>query len=148
MPNSVSLGPVVLMFFAGVGIPIMAALNADFGTRVGSPWAASMVLMAIGLVVVAVSVAINGLPSRQMFDVPWRDYLAGFLVAFYLLSITWAAPRIGLGNAVFLVLLGQICSAAAIDHFALFGALRTPITLQRGLGIACMAAGIALARRM
>ena len=37
------------------------------------------------------------------------------------MAITFAAPRIGLANAVFFVLLGQLLMAAAIDHFALLG---------------------------
>jgi transporter family-2 protein len=49
-------------------------------------------------------------------------------VAFYVLSITWIAPTFGVGNAVFFVLLGQLVSAAMIDHFGLFGAQVTPVS--------------------
>jgi transporter family-2 protein len=45
---------------------------------------------------------------------------------------------------VFFVLLGQLISAAAIDHFALFGAQQTPLTLSRAGGIAVMAFGVFL----
>ena len=47
-----------------------------------------------------------------------------------------------LSMAVFFVLLGQLISAAAIDHFGLFGAQVSPITLMRALGISVMAAGV------
>jgi transporter family-2 protein len=49
-------------------------------------------------------------------------------VAFYVLTITWIAPTFGIGNAVFFVLLGQLVSAALIDHFGLFGAQVTPVS--------------------
>lgn len=69
------------------------------------------------------------------------------LVAFYVLSITWVAPRFGIGNAIFFVLLGQMLAATAIDQFALFGAAQRPLSLMRGAGLAMMAAGIALIQR-
>jgi transporter family-2 protein len=64
------------------------------------------------------------------------------------LSITWTAPRIGVANAVFFVLVGQIFSAALIDRFGLFGAAKYPLTLQRSIGIVLMLAGTYLARRI
>ncbi len=69
-------------------------------------------------------------------------FLAGVLVAFYVLSITYVAPRFGVGNAVFFVLLGQLVSAAVIDHFGLFGARISPLSLTRSFGIALMAVGV------
>jgi uncharacterized membrane protein YdcZ (DUF606 family) len=64
------------------------------------------------------------------------------LIAFYVLSITFIAPKFGVGNAVFCVLLGQLVSAAAIDHFALFGAAQNSLNLVRSSGIAVMALGV------
>ena len=61
---------------------------------------------------------------------------------FYVLSVTYIGPRFGIGNAVFFVLLGQMISAAAIDHFGLFGAQVSPLTLTRAGGISLMAAGL------
>jgi len=40
------------------------------------------------------------------------------------------------------VLLGQLISAAAIDHFGLFGAQVSPLSMTRMGGIALMAAGV------
>lgn len=136
------------MLATGVGIPIMAALNAGLGTRIGSPWVAALLLFAVGGVVCAIALAIIGLPPRLNFNVPALFFLGGIFVAFYVLSVTWVAPRIGVGNAIFFVLLGQIAAAAAIDHFGLFGAAQEPITLRRWVGIGCMALGVYFARRV
>jgi len=43
---------------------------------------------------------------------------------------------------VFFVLLGQLISAAAIDHFGLFGAQVSPLGLTRAAGIGIMAFGV------
>jgi transporter family-2 protein len=45
------------------------------------------------------------------------------------------------------VLLGQLISAAAIDHFGLFGAQSTTLGLARLGGIALMAAGVWLTQQ-
>jgi transporter family-2 protein len=69
-------------------------------------------------------------------------------MAFYLLSITFVAPKFGVGNAVFFVLIGQMISAAAIDHFGLFGAQVSPISLTRAAGIGLMACGVWLTQQV
>ena len=76
-----------------------------------------------------------------------RAGMAGVLIAFYVLSVTYIAPTFGVGNAVFFVLLGQLVAAAAIDHFGLFGAQVTPLSATRAAGIALMAAGVALTQK-
>ena len=91
---------------------------------------------------------VNGLVDHTGDGFGQRLFLGGVLVAFYVLSITWIAPTMGVGNAVFLVLLGQLVSAAAIDHFGLFTAQASPLTLTRMAGIALMAAGVFVTQKV
>lgn len=136
------------MLVAGAGIPVMAALNANLGQHIHNPVAASAILFGLGFVVSALILLFVGVPSSAAFRgvSPWV-FAAALLVAFYLISITWSAPRIGVGNAVFFVLLGQLVAAAAIDHWALFGAVQSSLTWRRALGIAVMAVGVWLAKK-
>jgi transporter family-2 protein len=80
-------------------------------------------------------------------SLPFYFYLGGIFVAFYVLSVTWVAPKFGIGNAVAFVLLGQLISMAAIDQFGLLGAQMHTITLQRAIGLILMSAGVFLAVR-
>lgn len=137
----------VLMLLAGFGIPIMAALNSGLGLRLGSPVAAAFVLFIVGTFATGLVVLVTGTTNPFRPVAPFSFWLGGLLVAFYVLSVTLAAPRIGVGNAIFLVLLGQLISATAIDHFALFGAQRYPMTLTRALGLILIVGGVFLARR-
>ncbi len=133
----------VTMLIAGIGIPVLAALNAALGLRLGSPYAASVVLFAVALTTVTVVFVLSGAKGLGgMAQAPKHLFLAGCLVAFYVLSITYVAPKFGVGNAVFFVLLGQLISAAAIDHFGLFGAQVSPLSLTRAAGIGLMALGV------
>ncbi len=135
-----------IMLAAGIGVPILAALNAALGKLIGSPTTAAVILFAIAFassaVVMLLFPGVSSLPKAV--DAPKHLLLAGVLVAFYVLSITHVAPHFGVGNAVFFVLLGQLVSTAAIDHFGLFGAQVTPLTWVRAGGIAVMAAGVAI----
>lgn len=135
----------IIMLFAGIGIPVLAALNAQLGRLIGAPAAASVVLFAVAFLTALVAAIITGPAAiAKVASAPKHLLIAGSLIAFYVLSITYIAPHFGIGNAVFFVLLGQLISAAAIDHFALFGAQQTPLTLARAGGITVMAIGVFL----
>lgn len=138
-----------IMLLAGIGIPILAALNAQLGSRIGSPFAAASVLFTVAFLAAgAALLATGGLAKLALVPAqPKHLLLAGLLVAFYVLSITWVAPRFGVGNAIFCVLLGQLVSAAVIDHFGLMGAAVKPVDMARAGGLALMAAGVLLTQR-
>lgn len=141
------LAMAALMLLAGVGIPVMAALNGTLGARLGSPVAAAVILFVLAFTVSVVALLISGgVKAIDTSNLPSPTFFCGGLfVAFYVLSITWVAPRFGVGNAVFFVLLGQLISTAAIDHFGLMGAPQDPIGARRAAGITLMAIGVFLA---
>lgn len=138
----------LVMLIAGVGIPLLAALNAALGQHMGAPAAAATILFSVAFLGSATVWLATGAQGMGMAaSAPKHLFLAGLLVAFYVLSVTWIAPRFGVGNAVFFVLLGQLISAAAIDHFGLFGARISPLTLTRAAGITVMALGVWITQR-
>ncbi|MHA6344008.1 DMT family transporter [Roseivivax sp. CAU 1761] len=138
-----------LMFAAGLGIPILAALNAALGARIGSPAAAALILFAVALgLTTAVTLATGTAPLARAPLAPRHLFLGGAFVAFYVLSVTYVAPAFGVGNAIFFVLIGQLVSAAAIDHFGLFGARQEALSATRALGIALMGLGVWVTQRL
>lgn len=138
----------LLMFATGVGIPIMAAWNSRLGAELGSPWAAAFILFVLGAIICGIAMVALDLPKRGWFGATPLYYAGGLVVSFYILSITWTAPRIGVANAVFFVLLGQIVTAALVDQFGLFGALKSSLTPKRTIGVVAMLIGTYLARRI
>ncbi|MGL4235537.1 DMT family transporter [Tabrizicola sp.] len=138
-----------LMLAAGVGIPLLAALNANLGQRIGSPVAAGVVLFAVAFATALVVLLATG-GQGALARVPGQPpvlFLAGCLVAFYILSITFVAPRFGLANAILFVLLGQLVSAAIIDATGLMGLAARPVSALRMLGLGLMALGVVLSQR-
>ncbi|OYX44289.1 MAG: hypothetical protein B7Z02_05915 [Rhodobacterales bacterium 32-67-9] len=138
-----------IMLMAGIGIPILAALNAKLGGRIESPAAAGTILFAVAFLGALLAMIATG-GTGALAAAPGQPkhlFLGGLLVAFYVLSITWVAPRFGLGNAITCVLLGQLVSAAVIDQFGLMGAIVRQITPMRAAGLALMTAGVFLTQR-
>ena len=138
----------ILMMIAGFCIPIMAALNANLGHKFGNPLLAFVLLCTVATCTAIILLAANP-PSEvpPLRSVTVIYYLAGVLFVFYIASITYSAPRIGLGNAVFFVLLGQMLSAALIDHFGWFNSILSPFSITRASGISLMVIGVYLANK-
>lgn len=139
----------LIMLCTGIGIPVMAALNAGLGTRLQSPALAAVVLFLVAMVAsLLYLLAVVGVPTTLSAPAtPFYFYLGGLFVVFYVLSVTWIAPLFGIGNAVAFVLLGQLLSMATIDQFGLMGAPQTALTLPRLVGLVFMAIGVFLVVR-
>ncbi|PZR00620.1 MAG: hypothetical protein DI533_08750 [Cereibacter sphaeroides] len=147
--SSEALRYAFIMLLAGIGIPVLAAMNSQLGLRIGAPFAACAVLFLVAFSAALVVLLISG-QAPALAALPGQPrylMLAGLLVAFYVLSITWVAPRFGVGNAIFCVLLGQMIAAATIDHFGLFGAAVRHISATRAAGIGAMVVGLFLIQR-
>tara|TARA_B110000014_G_C19711001_1_gene371849 strand:- start:61 stop:519 length:459 start_codon:yes stop_codon:yes gene_type:complete len=142
-------GYALLMLLAGMGIPIMAALNAGLGVKLESPALAATILFFVGLIgSVAFLLIFEGIPTEiASHAIPIYFYLSGLFVLFYVLSISWVAPYFGIGNAISFVLLGQLLAMTTIDQFGLMGAEQTSLTWPRILGLVFMSIGVFLVVR-
>lgn len=134
----------VFMLVVGLGIPVFAALNGDLGSRLNSPILAAMIALFVGIVTCAGFMFLSGeIPSLSSeTSIPVYSYLGGLFIVFYVLGITWVAPKFGVGNAVAFVLLGQLISMTIIDHYSLLGAAYHPMSGQRIVGLLLMAVGV------
>jgi bacterial/archaeal transporter family-2 protein len=133
-------------FAAGALIPLMAILNAGLARAVGGPVQATVILFAIGLVtslLVAATTTVRIPELRTMVHIP-TQFAGGLIVAFYVLSITFLAPRFGVGNAILFAVTAQLLSSAVIDHYALAGASLRPLTSTRILGLTIVIIGLVL----
>ncbi len=136
----------VLMILAGIGIPIMGALSSGLGARIQNPAFAVSILLVVAFCTSIVSLLLFSPSPIKLYQspTPFYFYLGGIFFVFYISSVTWVAPKFGVGNAIAFVLLGQLISIATIDHFGLMGANQYALTLKRMIGLALMAGGVFL----
>jgi len=125
----------------------MGILNAGLARGTGGPVAATVLLFATGF---AASLALALVTMARLPDlatlerIPPAQYTGGLIVGFYVVSITFIAPRFGIGNAILFAVTAQLIMAAVIDHFALAGAVARPLNVIRLVGLATVIAGVVL----
>jgi transporter family-2 protein len=140
-----------MAFVSGALIPVQAASNAALSRTIGGnvPFAAlTLFLVAAALTAAAVLLLGQGLPAwSELREAPWWAFSGGLIVAFYVFTITFLSPRLGVGTAIALVVAGQILAALAIDHFGLMRSLVFTLTPARVLGATLMIVGAFIALR-
>jgi transporter family-2 protein len=135
----------VWALLAGSFIPLVGILNGRAGRALGDSLQASVVLFTVTLVL-AVAVAVllgRGLPGlADIARLQPVEYGGGLIVAFYVLSATILANKIGVANFIVLAVSGQIIFSLMIDHFGLFGAPVRPVNLLQVGGAALLLVGL------
>ena len=140
---------VVMSISAGFAGSVQAAVLGRLGDRVGTVEAvgfSTLVAGTTGIVVLLVARrSLHGLGSSAHQPI-WM-WLGGILSAFIVLSITFAAPKIGVAAAIGLVITGNLIVAALIDRFGWFGVEQIPLEWTRVVGILLLAGGATLLLR-
>jgi transporter family-2 protein len=140
---------VVTSLSAGFAGSVQAAVLGRLGDRVGTVEAvgfSTLVAAATGIAVLLVARrSLHGVQTS--FHQPLWLWLGGILSAFIILSLTFAAPKIGVAAAIGLLISGNLLVAAAIDRFGWFGLERIPLHWTRVLGIVLLAGGATLSLR-
>lgn len=138
---------IVWASLAGAFIPIMAVLNARLGAALGVSLHAPFVLFCVGLIVTMLSaLAIAGsLPTiGQLSETPAFNLIGGVIVAFYVISATLLAPRIGVSNFIFFAVSSQILISICIDHFGWFGVQIRPVDSVKLIGAGLLISGLVI----
>jgi transporter family-2 protein len=141
----------LLALVSGALIPVQAAANAALSKSIhGNVPLSAMILFAVAALITALTLLAAGTPLPGVGELraaPWWSYTGGLIVAFYVFTITFLAPRLGVGTAIALIVTGQIAAALAIDHFGLLRSLTFPLTMSRLAGAMLMVLGAFLALR-
>ena len=130
---------------AGAFIPLVGILNGRAGKALGDPLYACILVFGVGMIL-AIGVAFmtgRGMPATGSYEqLQPIEYLAGFVVAFYVLSATVLAGKIGVANFILMAVTGQIISSLVIDQFGFFGAPIRPINFLQFTGASVLLIGL------
>ncbi|MEL0143049.1 MAG: DMT family transporter [Alphaproteobacteria bacterium] len=142
----VNIKYLIWALLAGAFIPLIGILNGRVGRALGEPFYASVMLFGVAIILAFVVSVIFGkaAPSVQNLQtLRPMDYTAGFIVAFYVISATVLAGKIGVANFIVMAVSGQIMFSLMIDHFGLFGAPVKPINITQLVGAILLLIGLA-----
>ena len=146
------MGTIVLILLAvavGMLLPIQAASNAGVSRYSGDVSYAVLISFIIGIVLVSSYILITK-PSLNTnithLNIPNYVLLGGLISVIYTAAITYLSPKLGVGNTLFLIVLGQMTAALLVDHFGVFESVKHEVTLKRVAGICLMLVGLLLAK--
>jgi bacterial/archaeal transporter family-2 protein len=139
----------VLAFTAGIAGAVQVAVMGRFGERVGTIEALAFSLLLSTLVAAVALLAARGSLSglSEAARAPKWLWVGSLMGTFVVLTITIAAPRIGVVAVTALLIAGQLGTAVAIDRYGFFGVERIGLPWPRVVGVALLVAGAALTLR-
>lgn len=129
---------------AGMLMAVQGSMNAALGKATGvmeAVFAVHAVGTAFSLILLLLGLrsASGGLDQWQ--QAPWWAYLGGVLGVGLTYGVARAIPTAGVAAATTAIIIGQVATAACIDHFGLFGLERVGFDWLKALGLAFLAAG-------
>ncbi len=139
-----------MAFTAGAGLATQAAINSQLGKSLfNQPIYAALVSFFVGtifllLLCFALSKGNFVQTISQIPQQPWWKLTGGFIGSFLVFSSILLAPKLGMANMLFLIILGQLLMGMLIDHFGLIGMSTNPITLSKIIGIGIVTLGMSI----
>lgn len=131
---------------AGCAMAVQTAINSRLAHGLGdAPLAATLVSFAVGTVAVLLLAWVKtdlGGHLSALPQQPWWKLSGGLLGALLVLTSIVVAPKIGIGNMLFFLIIGQLAAAALIDHFGLIQMPVRAVTPAKLTGLGLMAAGL------
>lgn len=135
-----------LALFAGALLPLQALINARLGHATAGGLFASACSFLVGTLALAVVLLVSrpAVPATEvLLRLPPWVWAGGLLGAAFVVVATLAVPRIGAAPLVALVVLGQMVSALALDHFGVLQATRE-VNASRLFGALLVLLGVVL----
>jgi transporter family-2 protein len=135
-----------LAVVAGVAATVQGAANSGLAARIG--FGSALVVNTVIVLLGAIALwFVQG--ARWPFWTPGTPpslYVGGLCGFTIIAVVALVFPKIGAAHAIALMVVGQCVAALAIDHFGLFGLPRDPVSAQRTIGLALVAAGVLVLR--
>ena len=139
----------VMAFIAGTFLPLQAGMNSKLAKAGGSPFYASLISFAVGMLALAAYILMTSqaISWKGLRNAPTYAWAGGFLGAFYVTVIVLAFPKIGPGLTFGLVVAGQLMLSMFMEHFQIMGAQAQPISSGRVAGMLLIVAGVAIMKK-
>lgn len=135
-----------IALLAGSAIATQAAINSQLNKSLAQqPLMAAFISFLVGTLFLFILVLIKGQLSHSLTllgQIPAWKFTGGFLGVILVVSTTVLAPKLGLANMLFFIILGQLLSAMLIDHFGLFSMPQQPVITSKIIGLIIILIGI------
>lgn len=139
---------ILLALVAGMALATQSAINTQLAKAMsGEPFIATFISFAVG----TVALFFIAWAKTDLFgnlaglgQQPLWKLSGGLLGAVFVFTTVLLAPKLGIANMLFVIIVGQLTAAAVIDHFGLIGMAAREISLPKVIGLGVMALGLAV----
>ena len=132
---------------SGVAATVQASFNGEIRRRFRSPYITAAVNFVVALTLIAIVLLITehslALPVTEIVKYPPWIWMGGLCGATIVMAGIICLPVLGSARNMMLLSFGQIMAGLLIDHFGLFDAPVTEMSLMRAAGALLEIVGIA-----
>ena len=136
----------IIALAAGVALATQSAINTQLAKAMsGEAVIATFISFAVGTIVLffiawvktALWGNLSAIPSQ-----PWWKLIGGVLGAIVVFTTVLLAPKLGITAMLFFIIVGQLITAATIDHFGLIGMPIREVNITKFIGLIIVAFGL------
>lgn len=136
----------IIALAAGVALATQSAINTQLAKAMnGEAVIATFISFAVGTIVLFFIAWVktdlwgnlSTVPSQ-----PWWKLLGGVLGAIVVFTTVLLAPKLGITAMLFFIIVGQLITAATIDHFGLIGMPIREVNITKLIGLIIVAFGL------
>ncbi|MEK4745024.1 MULTISPECIES: DMT family transporter [unclassified Bacillus (in: firmicutes)] len=140
---------ILLAVSFGAIFAVQTAINAQLRKFVFSPFLASMISFAVGVIFLTITILISGSPLGIPLDLflnqPIFIWLGGIGGAIALTTNILLFPKLGSVQTAIMPILGMTLMSMLIDNYGWFNPVQYPLGLSRIFGVLLVLIGIFLA---
>ena len=136
----------IIALAAGVALATQSAINTQLAKAMsGEVVIATFISFAVGTIVLFFIAWVktdlwgnlSAIPSQ-----PWWKLIGGVLGAIVVFTTVLLAPKLGITAMLFFIIVGQLITAATIDHFGLIGMPIREVNITKFIGLIIVAFGL------
>mgnify|MGYP000575561938 FL=1 len=136
----------IIALVAGVALATQSAINTQLAKAMsGEAVIATFISFAVGTIVLFFIAWVktdlwgnlSAIPSQ-----PWWKLIGGVLGAIVVFTTVLLAPKLGITAMLFFIIVGQLITAATIDHFGLIGMPIREVNITKFIGLIIVAFGL------
>ena len=136
----------IVALAAGVALATQSAINTQLAKAMsGEAVIATFISFAVGTLVLFFIAWVktdlwgnlSTVPSQ-----PWWKLIGGILGAVVVFTTVLLAPKLGITAMLFFIIVGQLITAATIDHFGLIGMPIREVNITKFIGLIIVAFGL------
>ena len=136
----------IIALAAGVALATQSAINTQLAKAMsGEAVIATFISFAVGTIVLFFIAWVktdlwgnlSAIPSQ-----PWWKLIGGILGAVVVFTTVLLAPKLGITAMLFFIIVGQLITAATIDHFGLIGMPIREVNVTKFIGLIIVAFGL------